>query len=72
MITAGSSINVTFNIKNLLDTGKEYALEVVLKTKKHEAVYYYTRIVYGVDYDLQKKLDFVMDFNACTFDDSKT
>ena len=34
---AGSSINVTFNIKNLLDTGKEYALEVVLKTKKHEA-----------------------------------
>lgn len=68
---AGSSINVTFNIKNLLDTGKEYALEVVLKTKKHEAVYYYTRIVYGVDYDLQKKLDFVMDFNACTFDDSR-
>ena len=67
---AGSSINVTFNIKNLLDTGKEYALEVVLKTKKHETVYYYTRIVYGVDYDLQKKLDFVMDFNACTFDDS--
>ena len=48
---AGSSINVTFNIKNLLDTGKEYALEIVLKTKKHEAVYYYTRIVYGVDYD---------------------
>ena len=68
---AGSSINVTFNIKNLLDTGKEYALEVVLKTKKHETVYYYTRIVYGVDYDLQKKLDFVMDFNACTFDDSR-
>ena len=68
---AGSSINVTFNIKNLLDTGKEYALEIVLKTKKHEAVYYYTRIVYGVDYDLQKKLDFVMDFNACTFDDSR-
>ena len=68
---AGSSINVTFNIKNLLDTGKEYALEIVLKTKKHEAVYYYTRIVYGVDYDLQKKLDFVMDFNACTFDGSR-
>ena len=68
---AGSSINVTFNIKNLLDTGKEYALEIVLKTKKHEAVYYYTRIVYGVDYDLQKKLDLVMDFNACTFDDSR-
>ena len=51
--------------------GKEYALEIVLKTKKHETVYYYTRIVYGVDYDLQKKLDFVMDFNACTFDDSR-
>ena len=24
-----------------------------------------------MDYDLQKKLDFVMDFNACTFDDSR-
>ena len=53
-----NKINVTLNIKNLLDTGKEYALEVVLKTKKHDAVYYYTRIMYGTDYDLQKKLDF--------------
>ena len=66
-----NKINVTLNIKNLLDTGKEYALEVVLKTKKHDAVYYYTRIMYGTDYDLQKKLDFVRDFNACTFDSAR-
>ena len=66
-----NKINVTLNIKNLLDTGKEYALEVVLKTKRHDAVYYYTRIMYGTDYDLQKKLDFVRDFNACTFDSAR-
>lgn len=66
-----NKINVTLNIKNLLDTGKEYALEVVLKTKKHDAVYYYTRIMYGTDYNLQKKLDFVRDFNACTFDSAR-
>ena len=60
-------INVTFNIKNLIDTGKEYALEIVLKTSKHSDIHYYTRIMYGGEYDLDKKINFVLDFNAATF-----
>ena len=60
-------INVTFNIKNLIDTGKEYALEIVLKTSKHNDIHYYTRIMYGGEYDLDKKINFVLDFNAATF-----
>lgn len=68
----GDAINAILNIKNLIDTGKEYALEVVLKTKNHDAVYYYTRIMYGGEYDLQKKIDFVLDFNSATFDQSRS
>ena len=40
----GDAINAILNIKNLIDTGKEYALEVVLKTKNHDAVYYLSLI----------------------------
>ena len=64
----GNTVNATLNIKNLIDAGKEYALEVVLKTGKYDDIYYYTRIMYGGDYDIQKKIDFVLDFNSCTFD----
>ena len=68
----GSTIEAVLNIKNLIDTGKEYALEIVLKTENHDAIYYYTRIMYGGEYDLQKKIDFVLDFNSATFDQSRS
>lgn len=68
----GSTVEAVLNIKNLIDTGKEYALELVLKTKKHDEIFYYTRIMYGGEYELQKKLDFVLDFNSATFDQSRS
>ena len=69
---SGSTVECVLNIKNLIDTGKEYALEIVLKTEKHDEIYYYTRIMYGGEYDLQKKIDFVLDFNSATFDQSRS
>ena len=69
---SGSTVEGVLNIKNLIDTGKEYALEIVLKTEKHDEIYYYTRIMYGGEYDLQKKIDFALDFNSATFDQSRS
>lgn len=67
----GDKIKAVFNIKNLIDSNREYAMEIVLNTDKHDEIHYYTRIITGGEYKLQDKINFVMDFNECTFDDSK-
>lgn len=64
-------IDAVFNIKNLIDSNVEYALQIVLTTDKHEEINYYTRIITGGNYDIQSKFDFVLDFNACTFDEDR-
>jgi len=66
-----NEINVVLNIKNLIDSNVEYALQIVLETDKHEEINYYTRFITGSDYEIQSKFDFVLDFNACTFDEDR-
>ena len=58
------------NIKNLIENNKEYLLEIVLTTDKHENISYYTRIISGTDYKLQDKIDFVMELNGYIYDKS--
>ncbi|MGN0328696.1 MAG: hypothetical protein ACI4D4_06920 [Lachnospira sp.] len=62
------NIDVTFNIKNLIDDNTEYALDIILETDLYSEIHYYTRIISGENYQLDSKFDFVKDFNDCTFD----
>ena len=64
-------ITATLSIKNLIDDNVQYALEILVKTSVHEEIHYYTRIVTGEDYTLDKKFDFVKYFNECTMNQSR-
>lgn len=56
------------NIKNLVENGQEYMLEICLNTKKHEKIFYYTRIIAGANTALSDKLNFAINFNKYTYD----
>ncbi len=51
-----------------LVSGKEYCLTLILTDDGTQQYYYYTRILYGEDYRLSDKLQFVWDFNQNTMD----
>ena len=55
-------------IKYPLVSGKEYCLTLILTDDGTQQYYYYTRILYGEDYRLSDKLQFVWDFNQNTMD----
>lgn len=65
------TVTATFNIKNLIDDNTEYALEIVVSTPSYEEIHYYTKIITGGNYNLKQKIDFVKNFNDCTFDKSR-
>lgn len=64
-------IYVTLNIKNLIEDDTEYTLQVILSNEKHKEISYYTTIYNGGSFYLSEKLDFVLDFNAATFDKNR-
>lgn len=66
-----NKITATLGIKNLIDDNVQYALEIMIKTPAHDEIYYYTRIVTGENYDLDKKFEFVKYFNECTLNQSR-
>lgn len=63
-------IHAVLNIKNLIDNNKEYLLEIILSTEKEEKISYYTKIISGTDFRVQDKLNFVLEFNGYTYDQS--
>lgn len=60
-------IEVTLELKDLIDMGQEYELILQLVSAKGNPVYYYTRIVNQEDYHVSDKLEFVQDFSGKTF-----
>ena len=64
-------ILVTLPIQNLLEEGKEYQLQIVLQTEKHESVVYYTRIVLSDSLHTADMIKFIQDFHERTMDVSK-
>lgn len=64
----GDSIDAVLNIKNLIDSDTEYLLEISLETGKYQKISYFSKIISSSNIGLQSKIDFVMNFNACTFD----
>lgn len=67
----GNTMNAVLNIKNLIENDTEYLLEICLVTKDHEQISYFTKILSSSNLRTQSKIDFVMNFNACTFDKNK-
>lgn len=65
--TVEGQVQATLDIKNLIRDNTPYVLEIIIGTEKYDEISYYTTIYAGTDYKLQDKLDYVLDFNACTF-----
>ncbi len=55
-----------FQFKNLLETGEEYLLKIILNTEKYGEVAYYTRMIKLDSPDTDRKLKYVEDFSENT------
>lgn len=59
---------MNFGLKDLIDSGREYMLVMILTTSSGDEIRYYTRVLYGDNYYAAEKLDYVLDFSERTFD----
>lgn len=66
-----NTVEAVLNIKNLLTDEEKYLLEIYIETENYSYIGYYTTIESGQNDDLQKRIDYVLDFNAATLDASK-
>ena len=66
--TVDDEIQATLPIKDLLEEGETYLLDIILVTDEGTQVHYYTSLVMSDDYHAAEKLEFVTYFNDCTFD----
>ncbi len=66
-----SEILVALPIQNLLEEGKEYQLQIILQTEKHDSVVYYTRILLSESLQTGDMIKFIQDFHERTMDVSK-
>ncbi|MBP3602972.1 MAG: hypothetical protein J6J79_02345 [Lachnospiraceae bacterium] len=64
-------IQISFTLKDLIETNKEYVLILFLEKEDGNTVRYYTRVVWAEDYHTAEKLDYIVDFNNKTFDKEK-
>lgn len=64
---AGSRIQASITLKDLIEPKTEYNLILILETGSGE-VRYYTRVILAEDYHILEKLSFVKDFHERTFD----
>lgn len=64
---SGDKIQVSFSIKDLIESNQEYLLVLVLNTGGQE-IRYYTRIIYPEEYYVADKLEYIRDFSNKTFD----
>lgn len=58
-------------MKDLIEEGEEYIFTVILETERHDEIRYYTRFVYGTEFDLDNQLAFVRNFHDSTLDKNR-
>lgn len=63
-----SGIEVSFALKDLIESNQEYTLIIILAMEDGEEIRYYTKVIYPEEYYTSDKLDFVTDFSNKTFD----
>lgn len=66
-----NEVEAVLNIKNLIENNTQYYLQIIISTKKHEEVNYYTSIICGTGFDIDNKLEFVKDFSSKSIDSSQ-
>lgn len=64
----GDSIRGSFTVKDLLQSGTEYSLCLMLEVNSGVKLYYYTQLYRSPDCALSEKLEFVSHFSEMTFD----
>lgn len=62
---------VTLPIQNLMEEDVEYQLQIRLKTKAHEEVVYYTRVLLSDSLQTEEMISFIQEFREKTMDISK-
>ncbi|MDO4331999.1 MAG: hypothetical protein Q4C58_04855 [Eubacteriales bacterium] len=67
---SGSDLKASFRLKDLIEKGEEYSLIFILTLENDREVRYYTRVIQD-EYNLEEKLDFVLQFSEATFDYEK-
>lgn len=55
------------DIKNLIEKGKQYLLEIRVSTPNYARISYFQRILWQDDLNVEKKLDFVKQFHGYTY-----
>lgn len=65
-------LEFSVKMKDLIEEGEEYIFTIILETERHDEIRYYTRFVYGEDFELENQLAFVRNFHDNTLDKSKT
>ncbi len=61
-------VKVSFGIKDLIESNREYLLVLVLTTAGGDQIRYYTRIINPEEYYVADKLEYITDFSNKTFD----
>lgn len=61
-------IQLSFGLKDLIESNKEYALIVLLTMENGQEIRYYTRVIYTEDYHAIEKVEYAADFSEKTFD----
>lgn len=67
-IDDGNQVTATFTIKDLIETGVEHMLVILLENENGQTLRYYTRIIRADGYPVKEHLEFVKDFHEKTFD----
>ena len=61
------TIDAVVNVKDLIDSGKEYMLCIILKNDAGNSIRFYTRIIYDNNFHTEDMIRFVNDFSSKTF-----
>lgn len=61
------TIRCNIALKDLIDPNTDYSLVILLTTENRGVIRYYTRAIWAENYYADRKLDFIRDFHAKTF-----
>lgn len=61
-------VQAELNIKNLIEKDRQYLLEILISTTKHEDITYFERILWSDKLYADSKIDFTLKFNGYTYD----
>lgn len=64
----GKAITAHIAVKDLIEKDTEYSLVILLQSEEGEIIRYYTRVIWGENYALTEKLNFVKGFHESIFD----